>query len=190
MTVIAVEPFTREYLLALFTRAPKAFWRWDVDFSLDAAVRMAEFAQIAGITGRFYIRPDAEFYNPFSTTGRAALARIHACGHQLGSHVDERAGGPAVVGQPEPWWNAASDAAHMFQTVQAVNARFVSFHMPTRDVLWRDLGLGDFESAYASRWKGHYVSDSRREWDAEKERRLLENSGEGMQCNLHSEHYF
>ena len=56
--------------------------------------------------------------------------------------------------------------------------------MPPKSVLWRD--YSGFESAYARRWEGRYVSDSRREWTAEKEARVTND----MQIALHPEHWF
>lgn len=174
--------FTHGHLLSLFTRAPRAHWRFDVDFSLDAAVRMAEFAETAGVKGTFYILGTGSAYNPFSLAGVRAIEQIAAHGHRVGMHVDERDGPNAYV--------AAGRARDLFarRFDGVMDVRLVSFHMPTEHVLWRDFVL--LESAYASRWKGHYVSDSRREWDADKEARLVANGGEGIQCNLHPAHWF
>lgn len=174
------EPFSSDFLLGLMTRAPKAFWRFDVDFSLDAAVRMAEFAETAGVRGTFYVMATGSFYNPFSIPGTRALRAIYEHGHSIGLHVDERVGEDAH----SAWSHTANLAVNGSGAIDALR---VSFHMPSVDVLWQD--FSEFTSAYAARWQGHYVSDSRREWDDEKTARLITNQGEGVQVCLHPEHY-
>jgi hypothetical protein len=66
----------REYLLRLMTGAPKAFWRFDCDMSLNAAARMARFAQVAGLRAIFFVMAVGEFYNPFAPSSRAAMETI------------------------------------------------------------------------------------------------------------------
>jgi len=173
----APRAFTRPYLLDLYTKAPRAFWRHDVDLDLAAAVRMARFAQVAGVSATFYLMTTSDTYNLLGAEGRAAIAAIATADHSLGLHVDHRAG--AV---PE------ATAERAFAVVEAsfpgLFTRRISFHMPTGDLLWRD--FDGFESAYAAKWEGRYVSDSRREWDAEKEARVTND----MQVCLHPEWWF
>lgn len=167
--------FTQEHLLRLFTRAPRAFWRFDVDVSLEAAAKMARFAELAGVRGTFYVMARGEFYNPFSRAGAQAISAIHNAGHRLGVHVDYRGGD--VSGKRERLLLATAYPL-------LVDTSLVSYHMPGPEVLWRD--FDGFENAYAARWEGRYVSDARREWDADKEARV----GDDMQIALHPEHWF
>lgn len=174
------------HLLRLFTQAPKAFWRFDIDFSLDAAVRMAEFAQTAGIQGRFYVMATSSFYNPFSLPGIRALHQIKAHGHRLGMHVDERYGNE-TPGDLSPAFTAVIRATELFEAIpgpRLVEPSLVSFHMPTPAVLWRNFVA--FDNAYAREWEGRYLSDARREWGPDKEA-LVTNT---TQINLHPEHWF
>lgn len=163
-------------LLRLLTSAPKAFWRFDIDISLDAAARMARFAQVAGVRGTFYVMATSEFYNPFSGPGANAISAIHQAGHRLGAHVDYRNGSVERL--------VHRDRAMLEAFFPGVFSDAVSFHMPPKAVLWRDYEA--FDSAYAARWEGRYVSDSRREWNAEKETRVTNES----QVALHAEHWF
>jgi hypothetical protein len=164
-----------ERLLRLYTTAPGAFWRHDVDVSLEAAAKMARFAQLAGVQATFYVMPRGEFYNPFSRAGEDALQTIHECGHRIGIHVDYRNGG---VHQ------AVARDQNLMLSLRYVNFDLVSFHMPPPEVLWRD--FAGFENAYASQWEGRYLSDARREWDDTKEQRVSDD----MQIALHPEHWF
>jgi hypothetical protein len=131
--------FSQERLLGLFTKAPKAFWRHDVDVSLSAAAKMARFAEMAGVQGTFYLNPRCEFYNLFSREGQAAMMAIRRAGHRLGLHCDYRIG--SVIEAVRRDW-ALMDAS------APLDSKAVSFHMPPTCVLWRD--YSEFESAYAS----------------------------------------
>lgn len=165
--------FSQERLLALFTQAPDAFWRHDVDVSLAAARKMAEMAQIGGVVSTFYLNPRSSFYNLFSGEGRATVRHILAAGHRVGVHVDP-------IGDPEE--SALNDLQLVSSWYGEITfGRRVSFHMPNSLVLWRD--FGHFENAYASKWEGRYLADSRG-------KPLNGNVTNDMQINLHPEHWF
>lgn len=167
--------FSQERLLRLFTSAPNAFWRHDVDVSLASAVKMARFAQVAGIQSTFYLNPRCEFYNLFSLEGARALDEIIGSGHRVGLHCDYR-GGSVEEAVQRDWDLMCAD--------RPLDSDAVSFHMPPVSVLWRDFDW--FDSAYATRWKGRYVSDSRRVFGPEKGAMVADD----MQINLHPEHWF
>lgn len=171
--------FSLERLLRLFTSAPNAFWRHDVDVSLATAVKMARFAEVAGVKSTFYLAPRSDFYNLFSREGVAAVEAILNAGHGVGLHCHHREDDP---------WDVASTVDADRELVAAgypyASWRAVSFHMPQLGVLWQD--FEDFDNAYASEWEGRYLADSRRAFGADKESRV----GENMQINLHPEHWF
>ena len=79
-------------LLRLYTAAPHAAWRHDVDLSLSAAQQMARFAELAGVQTTFYLMPRSDWYNLFSREGARTLDVIAECGHRLGLHCDHREG--------------------------------------------------------------------------------------------------
>jgi hypothetical protein len=139
----AAHTFTQEHLLRLFTTAPRAFWRHDIDVSLAAAAKMARFAKLAGVRSTFYLMARGEFYNPFSDEGADAVTEIAASGHRLGLHVDYRNG--SVLAEVER--DRALMVAGGYGDI--IDPRLVSFHMPPACVLWRDYRA--FTSAYAQR---------------------------------------
>jgi hypothetical protein len=167
--------FSLERLLHLFTKAPGAFWRHDVDVSLPAAEHMARFAQLAGVQSTFYLMPRSDIYNLFSREGQRTVAAILECGHRLGLHCDYRTGSVTETVQ--------RDQRLLEAGFPGVFENLVSFHMPPACVVWRDYEM--FENAYAARWEGRYVADSRREFGPEKEAAITN----GMQVNLHPEYW-
>jgi hypothetical protein len=172
----SVDDFSQERLLRLFTKAPGAFWRHDVDVSLAAAVKMARFAQVAGVVSTFFLNPRCDFYNLFSREGEQAVAAILDAGHKLGVHVDYRDG--SVMDR------VSADRILATTGLGPVFTARVSFHMPPQRVLWAD--FDGFDSAYASEWENRYLSDSRRSFGPLKEATITED----MQVNLHPEHWF
>jgi hypothetical protein len=170
-----VTDFTLERLLRLFTQAPGAFWRHDVDVSLPAAERMARFAELAGVRSTFYLMPRSDTYNLFSCEGERTVATILETGHRLGLHCDYRAGSVTET--------VARDQRLLEAAYPGVFDNVVSFHMPPACVIWRDYAT--FENAYASEWEGRYVADSRREFGPDKEALISDE----MQVNLHPEYW-
>jgi hypothetical protein len=170
--------FTHERLLRLFTSAPNAFWRFDIDVSLDRAVDMARFAQLAGISGVFYVMCRSPLYNPISAPGQRALDDIRSAGHLIGLHVDHQDGNVTRTVDKDRTVALAAGV------IAPREWRLISFHMPAAELLWRDFDT--FDSAYAAEWQDRYVSDSRREWDDAKQARVSDD----MQITLHPEHWF
>jgi hypothetical protein len=169
---------TPERLLRLYTSAPGAFWRHDIDVSLAAASKMARFAELAGVKATFYVMARGEFYNPFSLQGAKSIGAIIDAGQRIGIHVDYRPG-------PDVRTVVERDIALFVAAYPGVfDLQLVSFHRPPPEVLWRE--FPGFQNAYAPEWQGRYVSDARGEWDAAKEARVSDS----MQIALHPEHWF
>lgn len=158
-----MRPFTLERLGEMLADSPaNTVWRHDVDVSLPAAVRMATLEADLGVVATFYVMTTSPFY---SAADAAVFAiRAVSLGHRVGLHLDPSEG----------------------VNVEELRGTPVSFHCPNEFVLWRDFAT--FESAYASRWLGRYVSDSRGVFaDGDPEDRF---DSEPLQVNLHAEWWF
>lgn len=64
------------------------YLRHDVDFSLDHAVRMADWEHTNGFHSTFYILMHSEHYNPLSAKNMFKIKYIHGLGHEIGWHID------------------------------------------------------------------------------------------------------
>lgn len=160
--------FAQDHLLRLFASAPTAFWRFDVDVSLPAARSLAELAQVGGIEATFCLMSRSGLYNLFSPEGRYTVETIANRGHRVVPHCLKLE-------------HVIEDLALFDRAFPRCSDPFVSFHMPGPDVLWQDF-LG-FDHGHASRWQGHYLSDSRGE-------PLSRAPGSGDQVALHAEWWF
>lgn len=67
--------------------AGRVYLRHDVDFSLDAAVRMAELEGAAGVTATYFLMSESVFYNLASREGTVAVSRLLQLGHDVGAHA-------------------------------------------------------------------------------------------------------
>lgn len=112
------------------------FWRHDVDFSVDAALKMSLFEAERGISATYYLIYDENW--PFYSYREAIEAEylLFSSGHRVGWHIDER----------------------RFQDFDVTARGLVSFHCPTERVLWRD--FPGMVSAYSRIWKDRYCADS------------------------------
>lgn len=140
--------------------------RHDIDYSLDAALKMAEFEAERGISANYFLffEENWPFYSHEET--REACSELKKLGHRLHQHVDERKvdlqtfySGPGVV----------------------------SFHCPTEAVLWRHLPRCNH--VYSPYWYGRYFADSGgyfKHGDPED----WANTNRLWQLNLHPEWWF
>ena len=62
--------------------------RHDIDFSLDKAVRFAEFEADLGIKSIYYILVNGPYYNPFHPENIEKIKMIKDLGHSIGIHFD------------------------------------------------------------------------------------------------------
>lgn len=167
-----------EELFALGQKHGHVFWRHDVDFSLDAALKMARFEAERGISSTYYL-----FFTPqvcpFYTPKEALQVEkeLNELGHNVGDHVDERKVG-WINNQPVIAWS-----------------KLVSFHCPTERVLWRK--FDGFRSACEPQWRGFYWSDSRGQFAYGDPEEYLQYTNvpidvhtRQVQVNLHPEWWF
>lgn len=145
-----------------FTARPEArhlILRHDIDVSLDAAVAMAELEASLGLRATYFALLRGELYNPFAETGRAALRRLGALGHEVGLHFDAT----LVEGGLDALDEAAAEECRMLEGLIAAPVRLVSFHRPAAALLGLDRPLGGRAHAYEPRFFKAigYCSDSR-----------------------------
>jgi hypothetical protein len=78
------------YRFVFFDREPRAgdlLLRHDVDLTLDAAVRLAEFEAEHGAPATYLLMTQSVFYNLDSPEGERALGRLRELGHRVGLHA-------------------------------------------------------------------------------------------------------
>lgn len=135
--------------------------RHDVDFSLAAALVMAEAEAEQGIEASYFILLRTEFYNPLSGEGLKALERI-AARHTIGLHFDAE----LYAGDPGALDAAAARECDLLGQVIGRPVELVSYHRPGALRGGDAERLGGRLNVYAPRFVTAmgYCSDSRGGW--------------------------
>jgi len=133
--------------------------RHDVEFSVPAAVRLAEIDAAEGVRSTFFFLQTSD-YNPFEEEEAGGIRRILDLGHDIGLHYDaallERLG-------VDPTAVIAAQIA-LFEAYFDTTVYAMSSHMPMRS--GRTLALPGVIDAYEPRYMVDmkYLSDSTQAW--------------------------
>lgn len=141
-----------------------AILRHDIDFSLEAAVRLAEVEREAGVSSTYFVLLRTDFYNPASRRGMAALRRIQSLGHEIGLHFDEKVYWPEL--RPDQLARAVIKESGILSALLGPPVSTVSMHRPSRSTLEGDLLIPGIVNSYGKIFfrDFKYLSDSRRSW--------------------------
>jgi hypothetical protein len=144
--------------------------RHDVDLSLDEAVAIAEIDASETWRATVFILVASEFYNLFTTAGRAAVMKFIDLGHEIGLHFD---GSVYNDGTPPSEFTPALEAAaerecEMLEGLIGAPIRTIAFHRPRQSpwVLRRPGRFAGRLQAYAPQFISDiaYVADSAGYW--------------------------
>ena len=140
---------------------PFILLRHDVDFSLDAALRMARVEADLGVPSTYLVLPHAH-YNPFGPPGFAQLREIVALGHRLGLHYDLGFYASNGLDATETIRREAAVLEGRFGT----RVSLVAEHNPGRATRPDGLELGPLQDAYSPAFTREikYLSDSCQFW--------------------------
>lgn len=156
----------RGYQARLFADADPAvrhvIFRHDVDFSLAAALAMAEAEKELGVVSTYFLLLRTEFYNLLSDKALAAAKRILDCGHHIGLHFDA-ALYPEDSAQVEA---AAASECGLLEAALGRPVETISFHRPDRGLIGQSERISGRLNAYGPRFVRDmgYCSDSQGAW--------------------------
>lgn len=137
--------------------------RHDVDAELMQCDRMARLERSLGVRSTYFLMTRATNYNLFSIEGMRVVEQLLALGHEIGLHfmgelMRDRAESELVA--------SVLDEVAWVEREFPTKLSAVSFHQPTRDILERDLRIGNLVNTY-NRTQLHqyfYVSDTNMQW--------------------------
>lgn len=146
---------------ALETAPKTMILRHDIDFSIAAALTMAECEADLGVRSTYFVMAANDYYNPFAKSNRKRLKQIVSFGHEVGLHWDSSiypADQTKMVLQFRHEVDALSDVVE----TSIISA---SQHIPTDSPLFDVEGHITHE-AYSKKWRARfsYVSDSSMSW--------------------------
>ena len=156
------------YEFRLFTNFNKdekfVIWRHDLDFSIQAAVKLAIIEAEEGVASTYFIWPHSEYYNFLDRESAQGIRKILSLGHQIGLHFDAEYYGIADIKELESslQWEKNLIESFFDHKIDAF-----SFHNPNSFCLKCDaLQYAGMINAYAHYFKNEagYCSDSNGYW--------------------------
>jgi hypothetical protein len=141
--------------------------RHDVDFSLEAAHKMARIDHELGITSSFYFRVHASNYNLFSSKGITLVGDFISMGHEVALHLES---GVDLLQNREKW-ETLDGQISAFESLLGIKIAGFSAHEPARlggletsddaKARW-NLSYHAYEERFTKEIK--YLSDSSGRW--------------------------
>lgn len=163
------------------------YLRHDVDFSLPAAVTMAEALQSEGIKSCFFVMLTSPLYSLLTAEGRSLVGAIISLGHDVRLHFD-----PTVYQEPEMRSGLNFELA-LLRSLTSQPQDVISFHRPADEVLRAPSQFYGVEHTYMAKWMSDigYYADSRGQF---RYGHPLQSEyfkcGKSMQVLLHPEWWF
>lgn len=137
--------------------------RHDVDFSLEAAVRLAELEYKQDVQSTYFVLLATPFYNPFHRKSKNILKAIIDMGHAIGLHFDEA---NYFISNKDDLINHVEREVAILSTGLNMDIKSVSMHRPSKWVLEEDVHFKSVVNSYSSIFFNDfkYLSDSRMHW--------------------------
>ncbi len=159
--------------------------RHDIDFSIDRAVKMAEFEAENGIFSTYFVIVTSGFYNIHSRDCREKLREICRMGHEAGVHYDETA---YMTADPQEIVKNILYEGRILSDILGHQVNTVSMHRPGREILEMNLDVPGFVNSYSDTFfhKFKYVSDSGRKWREPVEKYIEHTAYERLHILTHA----
>lgn len=171
-----------------YEEGQKAYWRHDVDISLNRALRLARIENEHQVSSTFFLNLHCEFYNLFEKSQFEIVKKILSLGHQIGLHLDASF---------YPIKNAQELDSKLRAETQILESLFdteihaFSFHNPDPLMLsFEREEYGGLVNCYAKIFKTSigYCSDSNGYWRFNRLQDFLEsNNYQSVQILTHPE---
>lgn len=137
--------------------------RHDIDFSLEAALRIAEIEQKHNVRSTYFILLSTGFYNPFHRKSFNIIKSIREMGHEIGLHFDEAR---YSISNEKEFIHYVEKEASILSEGLNISVNVVSMHRPSRWVLDNNLKFNNLINSYSKEFFSNfkYLSDSRMNW--------------------------
>jgi hypothetical protein len=136
--------------------------RHDIDFDLQAAIKIADSEATKGYKSTFFVLLSSEFYNPFTKRSRDAMTAILSCGHELGLHFDT-----SLHADDETLLSRAAEAeCQILESLSERSVDAISMHRPPSRLIGENINFAGRLNVYAPQFTKDmgYCSDSRGAW--------------------------
>jgi hypothetical protein len=158
--------------------------RHDIDFSLEAALRIAEIEHKHNVQSTYFILLSTGFYNPFHRKAYDIIQKIRVMGHEIGLHFDETR---YSIANEKEFARYVEKEASILSAGLNMNIEVVSMHRPSKWVLEKNLKFDNLINSYSKEFISNfkYLSDSRMNWSEDVYRVIQSNMYDRLHILTH-----
>lgn len=163
-------------------------WRHDVDYSLQAAAKLAKIENEEGVKSTYFLLPHSDLYNLLEAENRDAVKKILQLGHHIGLHFDCSF---YSINNEKSLSEYLAFEKGIIEKIFETEVKVFSFHNPfSFELGCKKDEYGGMINTYADRFfsKTGYCSDSNGYWRYKRlDDFLLNNDFESLQILTHPE---
>ena len=151
-------------------------WRHDVEYSPDAALKMAEIENELGLSTTYFFQMHSEFYNILEKYFSDMLLKIKSLGHHIGLHFDSHYYNIQLENDLDKFIQQDKE---YFEKIFNLKLQVFSFHNTTPFILsCREKMYGGLLNVYSDYYKTkyNYCADSTGYWCYEVLKDVLKDS--------------
>ena len=140
------------------------FWRHDIDYSIDASVRLAQLEKGLEVCATYYVDLNTYFYNALSVSNIKKIKFIDDHGHEIGIHFDPRL---LKHNEHDELQDKIFEYSNVFFQNFDIKPKSFTFHRPNSlTEKFTRSHYGGLINCYSTEFFniGHYCSDSNGYW--------------------------
>ena len=143
-----------------------AILRHDIDYSVDKALKFAEFERQLDIRSTYFVLISSPFYNIIEKKTNEKIKKIKSLGHDIGLHFDELNYSVEYYDQNGGIKNVILSELKLLRYILGIDVDSVSMHRPSKITLDADYDLSPAINSYGNTFfkQFKYLSDSRMRW--------------------------
>lgn len=140
--------------------------RHDIDYSMDKALKLAEFENELGVKSTYFILISSPFYNILEKKTQLKAMKIKMLGHDIGLHFDELNYSDEYYINNGGVKNVILSECKLLADSLKLDINSVSMHRPSKTTLDANYDLSPVINSYGNIFfkEFKYVSDSRMKW--------------------------
>ena len=140
------------------------FWRHDIDYSIDASVKLAQLEKRLNVCATYYVDLNTYFYNALSLSNIEKINHIADQGHDIGVHFDARL---LKHNEHEELQDKIFEYSNLFFQNFEIKPKSFTFHRPNSFTeKFTHSHYGGLINCYSTEFFniGYYCSDSNGCW--------------------------
>jgi len=164
------------------------YWRHDVDFSLEQAVKLAEIEYKHGVQSTYFLLLHSHYYNLLDLNSLQLVKQILQFGHNIGLHFDANYYGK--IDDSKELLEFLILEKNVLEAIFHITINAFSFHNPSKKLIatYNNLSYAGMINTYSNYFIENvaYCSDSNGYWRFRNLKEVLEDKSiKGLQVLTH-----